>query len=284
MPTLRLEANGGYFRRASTRSRRCWACRSTPAASRGGRSSTWASRSVRGRLRALQERPQPLLNFFKPEAYPGGLSYSVSLEGAFLQQTLADPDMFGADQVSQTGNATALQARVKYNFAALDHAGLLRTLSYIQFNRRASRRLRLPAEHHPGPEAFIAVGGDYYFDALHLTPGIIAGVQKPASFSTAGRAGRQQPARRGLSGKRTVVVTDVNTSAMLPSGARTDPVLSVKGTGRLQISDYVAAVGEVYSPYDNNRTTFKDDVLGVSEASFQKPYILGFNLLLQARF
>jgi hypothetical protein len=61
-------------------------------------------------------------------------------------------------------------------------------------------------------------------------------------------------------------------------------IYSAKTTGRLQISDYVAAVYEVYYTYNKNQTTFVDDSLGIAEPVFQKPSILGFNLLLQARF
>ena len=60
--------------------------------------------------------------------------------------------------------------------------------------------------------------------------------------------------------------------------------ISTKATARLQLSEFFAVVGEGYFTIDNNRTTFKDDSAGVSEPSFEKPYVLGFNLLLNARF
>jgi hypothetical protein len=65
---------------------------------------------------------------------------------------------------------------------------------------------------------------------------------------------------------------------------RADPIISAKGTFRWDLSESVSALGEVYYTYDNNRTTFRDDVFGVAQPSFEKPNALGFNLLMQARF
>ena len=38
------------------------------------------------------------------------------------------------------------------------------------------------------------------------------------------------------------------------------PIFSVKGTFKLDISDYFAALGEVFYNYDNNRVTFRDSI------------------------
>jgi hypothetical protein len=88
-----------------------------------------------------------------------------------------------------------------------------------------------------------------------------------------------------------VVVRDVNQLSILPEtcGAANRPceaelIISAKATFRWDLSETVAAVGEVYYNYDNNRTTFRDDVTGVAQPRFEEPNALGFNTLLQARF
>ena len=61
-------------------------------------------------------------------------------------------------------------------------------------------------------------------------------------------------------------------------------IYAAKSTVRLDISEAMAAIGEVRFTLDRNRTVFRDDAAGVATRTFQKPEILGFNLMLQARF
>jgi hypothetical protein len=284
LPVLRIEANGGYFQKGVNPEPQVLG---TPVLARGASAQIVfhqgqpVGQSVDFAL--YKNDPNHYVNFFKPESYPGGLAATVSLEGSFLQQTLADPDNNGATKV-QNASAAALQARIKFNKLRLNLLGEYRSLSFIQFNVPGFPPFfDFPAGTKQNPETFVAVGGDYYFQTPHLTIGAIGGIQNPSSFTSSNQLGGNNPPA-DLSGTRTVVVTDVNTFSVLPTGASATPVISMKATGRMQISDYIAAVGEVYFTIDNNRTTFKDDSTGVSEPSFEKPYILGFNLLLQARF
>ena len=62
------------------------------------------------------------------------------------------------------------------------------------------------------------------------------------------------------------------------------PILSAKATFRWDLSEYVAAIGEVYYTHDPNRTTFRDSTAGVAEPTFEKEHAIGFNTLVQARF
>ena len=48
--------------------------------------------------------------------------------------------------------------------------------------------------------------------------------------------------------------------------------------------EHFSAVGEAFLEDDRNRTTFVDDVLGVSRPVYADPVIGGFDVLLQARF
>ncbi|MCY1015226.1 hypothetical protein [Pyxidicoccus sp. MSG2] len=242
-------------------------------------------------FRLYKNDPDIYQRFFAPEAYPGGLSYSVSLEGSYLSQTLEKPDEFGATQ-PQGATALALQARAKLDFLRVSVLGLYRSLSYIQFDVPGFPPFQdFPEGTKLNPEIFLAVGADYHFPALHFTPGFIVGVQQPASFrSPTPLLGGNNPPENLIS-TRTVVVRDVNQLSILPevcgqsnSVCKAEPIYSAKATFRWDLSDSVAAVGEVYYTYDNNRTTFRDDITGVAQPTFEDPHALGFNTLLQARF
>lgn len=229
--------------------------------------------------------PDLYQRFFLPEQYPGGLSYSISFEGSYLAQTLSNPDVFAQTKI-QPAEAFALQARMKYNFLRLGLIGLYRTLSYIMFDVPGIPPYQdFPAGTKLQPETFVAVNADYHFPSIHLTPGLVFGVQNPATYKSPSSllGGNNPPA--GFTGSRTVVVRDANGSTnTLPTNTTAIPIFSAKATVKLDISDYFAFIGAVYYTRDPNRTTFRDSVLGVAEPSFESPDQLGFNLVLNARF
>jgi hypothetical protein len=217
------------------------------------------------------------MRFFAPERYPGGFAITTAVEGSFLGQTLADPDVFNQTSI-QRAYAGALQLRAKYDYLRINVLGMVRSLSFIQFNVPSlTAFLDFPGVMEVTDEKFLAVGFDYYFPRLHLTPGVIGGVQFPAAFTSRGVVG-------GLLGSRTAVMRDENLYAILPTGESPTPVYSTKFTMLWQLSDYFAAVGEFFVNLDNNRTTFRDSSEGVAETTFEKPLIIGFNTVLQARF
>ena len=227
--------------------------------------------------------PEMPTRYFTPETYPGGFSFIASIEGSVLAQTLADPDVFGQTKVQQA-HAGALQARAKIDYLRISMLGLVRSLSFIQFNVPGFPPFQdFPAGTTVTDEKFVAVGVDYYLSKLRLTPGLIGGVQLPASFATTGRLGGNNPPP-GLQGNRTVVVRDENLLAVLPSDAKPTAIYSAKLTLRWDLSEFMAAVGDFYVNLDNNRTTFRDSSEGVAEPTFEKPTIVGFNLVMQARF
>jgi hypothetical protein len=240
-------------------------------------------------FRLYKNDPEMFQRFFAPEQYPGGFSISASLEHSTLFQSLEKPDEFGATEV-QSAIAEAFQLRMKYNFWRFSALALYRDLSYIQFDVPGFPPFQnFPEGTDISPEMFAAVGADYHFPRLHFTPGFIVGVQFPASFrSPIPLTGGNNPPPSQL-GTRTVVVRDVNQLSILPercggSVCEVEPIYSAKATFRWDLSDSVAAVGEVYYTYDTNRTTFRDDITGVAQPTFEEPHALGFNTLLQARF
>ncbi|WP_163868406.1 hypothetical protein [Myxococcus eversor] len=293
LETLRVEAGGGYFQKGLV-----------PGLATLGVEAPVNAAGVSGQVvyhvgvpvgtsvdfRLYKNDPEIYERFFAPEKYPGGLSYSVSLEGSYLSQTLEKPDQFGATE-PQGATALALQARAKLGFLRLSLLGLYRSLSYIQFDVPGFPPFQdFPEGTKLNPEMFLALGADYHLSELHFTPGFIFGIQRPASFRspTPILGGNNPPPN--LQGTPTVVVRDVNQLSILPetcggSGpCGAEPIYSAKATFRWDLSDSVAAVGEVYYTYDTNRTTFRDDITGVAQPTFEKPHALGFNTLLQARF
>jgi hypothetical protein len=294
LETLRLEAGGGYFQKGIIPGLANQGIRA-PVNSAGASAQAVyhvgvpVGTSVDFRL--YRNDPDVYQRFFAPEAYPGGLSYSISLEGSYLSQTLEDPDVF-ARTVPQGATAVALQARAKFEHARIHLLGLYRNLSFIQFEVPGLPPFRdFPTGTQLKPEMFLAMGADYHFKSLHLTLGYVFGVQQPASFRSPEFPGGGNNPPPGLAGTRTVVVRDVNLLSILPetcgsanAACEAEPILSAKYTFRWDLSETVAAVGEVYYTYDSNRTTFRDDVTGVAQPRFEDPNALGFNMLLQARF
>lgn len=287
-PWLRLEAGGGYFQKGVVPGLAVQGVRAPVNATGASAQAVFHTpgqpigTSIDFRL--YRNDPEVFQRFFAPEAYPGGFSYTASIEASHLVQTLADPDVF-ARTVPQTAQAIALQGRVKYDFLRAHVLALYRTLSFIQFNVPSFP----PYNDFPDgtvlePEMFVAVGADYHFPRLHLTPGVIFGVQRAASFRSPETVlgGGQPPSQLGSG--RTVVVRDVNLFSILPPDRDPLPILSAKTTMRWDMSDYIAAIGEVYWTRDPNRASFADDVTGVAQYTFEKEDALGFNLILQARF
>jgi hypothetical protein len=294
LPTFRIEADGGYFQKGIIPGLANQGIRAPVNSAGLSAQATYhygvpVGTSIDFRL--YKNDPEMYQRFFAPETYPGGIAFSASLEGSYLTQSLEDPDVFGRTK-PQSATAAALQLRAKWNLWRFHVLGLYRSLSFIQFEVPGLPPFQdFPTGTVLKPEMFIAAGADHYFPRLHLTPGVVLGVQQPASFRSPelNLGGNNPPT--GLTGTRTVVVRDVNQLSILPSNCgptnaacEAQPIISAKATARWDLSDSVAAIAEVYYTYDYNRTTFRDDVTGIAQPNFEKPHALGFNTLLQARF
>lgn len=285
---LRLEVNGGYFQKGINPLLAADGIRAPVDSAGVSGHAVWHVGVPIGTsvdLRLYRNDPDLLQRFFTPEKYPGGFAYSIEAEIDYLRQTLGDPNVAGRT-VIQPAMAGALNARAKWNYWRFHALALYRSVSYIQFDVPGFPPFQdFPAGTEQQPEMFGAIGFDYHFPKLHLTPGFIFGVQQVAAFrppSDTGLGGNNPPP--GLQGGRTVVLRDVNQVAVLPLGADPLPVISAKGTVRWDISEVIAAIGELYYTRDPNRPTFIDDETGVAQPTFQREDALGFNVLLQARF
>lgn len=283
---LRLEANGGYFTRGIIPSLASLGVRAPVNALGGSMQLSFFSDAILPSLdlRLYKNDPDIAVKFFTPEKYPGGFTYQLSIEGSVLGQTLANPDKFASTRL-QPASAIAVQARFKYDFWRFYGIGLMRTLSFIQFDVPGV----IPFTDFSNgekvtPELWFAIGGDKFFPAQHLTLGLVAGLQSPASRTSPSlEAGGNNPPP-GLLGTRTQVFRNVNDPSTLPQGYDPVPIFSIKGTFKLDISDYFAALGEVFYNRDDNRVTFRDSIDFISQPVFQQPNQLGFNLVLQSRF
>lgn len=283
---LRFEVNGGYFQRGIAPSLAQQGVEAPVNAGGGSAQLSFFSDQILPSidLRLYRNDPDVAQRFFRPESYPGGFSYQLSLEGSGLVQSLVDPDRFAATKLQPAG-ALALQARFKYDFWRFYFIGLVRSLSFIQFDVPG-----LPpyydyaAGSKVSPEIWGAIGGDKFWPRLHLTTGIVGGVQMPAYVSAPRFDFGGQNPPPGLTGPRTVVVRDVNTVSILPPDTGIIPIMSVKLTFKLDISEYFAFIGEGFYNRDANRTTFRDSTQSINVQVFEKENQLGFNLVLQARF
>lgn len=285
--TLKLEIGGGYFQKGIVPGLANQRVRAPVNALGASARAVYHVGTPVGTsidLKLYRNDPEAFETFFRPEQYPGGLSYSISVEGSYLTQTLEDPDVFGRTVV-QPAPAGALLAQFKYNFARFGFTGLYRSLAFIQFEVPGVPPFKdFPEGTDVQPEIWGAVHFDYHFPRLHFTPGVVVGVQQPAAYTSPSTefGGNNPPP--SLLGTRTVVVRDVNLFSILPSGTAPELIYSAKVTGRWDLSEMVSTIGEVYYTRDTNRVNFRDDVSGVAEPSFEKPDGIGFNAVIQARF
>jgi hypothetical protein len=287
LPELRVEAGAGYFQKGLVPGLANQGIEA-PVRALGASAEivyhVGAPIGISVDTRLYKNDPDVMQKFFTPEPYPGGLSYTVSLEGSALSQSLEDPDRFGRT-VPQPAYAATAQAKMKLNYLRANIIGLYRTLSFIQFDVPGFPPFTdYPDGSEVKPELFVSVGADYHFPRLHLTPGLIAGVQLPASARAPTNilcGNNPQPA---CLGSRTVVIRDQNNPDILPSGDEALPIWSIKGTLKFDLSESVAVIGEAWFSYDPDKVTFLDDLSGISEPTYLKPQVIGFNTIVQCRF
>ena len=75
-----------------------------------------------------------------------------------------------------------LQARFKLNYIRFGFLGMYRSLSFIQFDVPGFPPYNdFPSGTELRPEIFAAINADVHIPRLHLTPGLIFGVQSPAA-------------------------------------------------------------------------------------------------------
>ena len=226
-----------------------------------------------------RQDPAVYETLFAPEAYPDGVSASVSLEGTHLVQDLTSSDLPVGETAPVGSDVLALQARLKVDRLRVHALGLYRSAMFL-----VSEVPGLPPFRDLRPAdvqnaTLLTVGADYHLPRLGLTPGLLLRAEWPASF----QATALQDNVPVLVGKR-VVIRGPSTVSLLPEGRERQPQLLAKATARWDPGSRVTVLGEVFYTYDPNRTTFRDDAVGIAQPVPEPPSSAGFSLLLQLRF
>ena len=217
---------------------------------------------------------------FAPETYRRGeIAWSVSAEADVLGQHLKDFDTPGQvkDQLAYAG---ALQAVVKADYLRVSVSGIFRNLNFVQRNVPGFIPFEtLPSNAKTDPELFGAIAADYFFEKVHLTPGVSAGVQLPATF-------RSEFTEGGIQASRTTVVRQQGDESILPYNKERTAIYQARVSLRWDLSKILGAVVWGQFVRDNNGTlVVRDQTEGTASLRvFQSPNRLGAGLSLQARF
>ena len=160
--------------------------------------------------------------------------------------------------------------------------GVYRDLSFILLNVPSSPSfVDFPKNLKVQPELFVSATADYYIEDLHLTPGLTLGFERPANMTSGISAGANPPASLG---QQTIVWRNENQTDILDPGDTVGLIYAVKGTFKLDLSEIISTIGELSYQYDPNRRTLVQDPTSIPIRKKQSPTIVGFNILLQARF
>jgi hypothetical protein len=218
---------------------------------------------------------------FKPEVYtPGKTTWSVSGEFSNLFQNLKDFDTAGATAIQQA-RAAALQANLKSGFMRASVTGIYRDLPFVLRNQPSYIPFEtLPKDAKTTDEMFFAAALDYYFDSIHLTPGLGAGLQFPSTFQSQSVDSSSAPINR------TVVVREQGDIAILPVNAKAQPIFQGRVSLRWDISRILSAMVWAQFIHDNNGTFVQRDPSEgtVALRTFISPDFFGFGTSVSARF
>lgn len=285
-PHLRLEANGGYFTRGTLQTQ----VQSLLGTKTGAGGATVQIAWHVGRpvgtsidLQLYKNDPEQHQSFFHPAKYGPGVSYVIKSEVTYLVQTLVDPDNTGSTKI-QSAKAGDINFAMQFGMNRIFVDAVYQDLQFILFNVPSFVPYEtLPKAVTPAPEMFAAVGYDRYLSGLHLTPGLRVGVKRPAYVVTNVLPTGVNPPTT-LTGTRTVVVRDRYNRDVLKPNDSVLPIIAVQGTARWDLAETMAVIAEVSYQNDPNRVTYVSSSSGETFQQYENPNILGFNVVLQARF
>jgi hypothetical protein len=224
--------------------------------------------------------PNAPMRLFEPEHYvPGQVSWAVALEGSTLYQHLKDFDVAGATKI-QPAHAAALTADIKAGYLRASVSAIYRDLAFVLRNQPSFIPFQtLPQQAKTQDEMFFAFSTDYYLHELRLTPGIAAGLQMPATFSS------QSTDQFNQNNSETIVVRQQGDLAFLPAGKGRVPIVEARASLKWDLSRIMSAVFWLQFIRDNNATRLELDPSGtVYLREFLAPNFFGFGTSLQARF
>jgi len=232
-------------------------------------------------FRLYKNDPLKRQTFFRPEVYGEDTAFALQSEVSILGQTLQDPESPSSTTV-QPAIASDISAKLKTGRFRYHGLMVFRDLAFILYNVPSSPSfVNFPDGVATQPELFLSLGLDYAFEESHFTPGFILGVQRPAHMTSAAQAGNNPPDELG---QQTFVYRSDTEVDILDAGDKVALVYAAKGTMRWDLSEIVSVLGELQLSYDQNRRTFAQDEGGIPVRLPQDPFIVGFNMLMQARF
>jgi hypothetical protein len=224
--------------------------------------------------------PNAPMRLFDPERYtPGELSWAFSLEGSQLHQRLKDFDRPGTLDI-QLARAAAVQANMKFGYLRTSLSAIYRDLPFVLRNQPSFIPFQtIPDGAKVQDELFFAAATDYYIEGARLTPGIGAGLQFPATFSS------DAVDMFGQQTLRTMVIREQGNITALPGGQERVPILQARASLKWDLSAMMSAVGWLQYRRDNNATKLELDPSGtVLLREFISPDFVGYGVALQARF
>ncbi|MCA9594868.1 MAG: hypothetical protein KC776_16220 [Myxococcales bacterium] len=224
--------------------------------------------------------PNAPAELFRAEEYePGKLTWSIAAEASQLHQNLKDFDQPGATDI-QLARAAALQANVKFGYLRTSFSAIYRDLPFVLRNQPSFIPFQtIPNDAKTQDETFFAVSTDYFIESAKLTPGVGAGLQMPATFSSESF----DPAGNDTS--RTIVVREQGNLAFLPQAEKRVPILQARASLKWDLSPMMSAVTWLQYRRDNNSTRLELDPSGtVLLRRFISPDFVGYGVAMQARF
>jgi hypothetical protein len=84
--------------------------------------------------------------------------------------------------------------------------------------------------------------------------------------------------------QQTIILPNANDRILLNPGEAVVPVFAGKLTLKFDVSEMLAAIGELQLSYDENRRLRGQDPGGIIVWLPAEPLVVGFNIMMQARF
>lgn len=233
-------------------------------------------------LRLYRNDPRFPWRAFRPIKRADKVAFLVSGEMTYLTQNLRDPEVYG-QTVLQGATAGDLNFRVQKGYWRFTTDVVYRDLAFILFNVPSFTPYdAFPSSAATRPEAFVALGADYYIERFRLNPGVIAGYQTPATY-----VGDVSALDQDIQGVHTVVVRRQGDFEILPPGQGAFDIMSLRGFTRWDISHGMSMIGELTYTLDKNQTRLETTSTGTVVRAFDKPNVinqLSLAFIMQARF
>lgn len=232
-------------------------------------------------LRPLTNRPDTFWTSraIVPE-YEGNWGFGVGAELTTLWQTLIDAD---TAQTRTWDDAITFGGFGQVRFFRGMRLGLdvvYRDVSFLVFNVPGlTPYLSFAEDTIQEPQVYGALWWDWYLARAHLTPGVIFGIMRPASFRSAEDAGGT---------RQLEVIREANDYDLMPEDVTSAfTILSAKASLKWHLSSILAITAEISYTHDYNQSksvTRRDSFVAervIDEAMARQ---LGVNLIVQAAF